>query len=33
MALTGTNRIADIGGHVLVGGAGKKKAARVKSKA
>ena len=28
MALTGTNRIADIGGHVLVGGAGKKKPAR-----
>ena len=28
MALTGTNRIADIGGHVLVGGAAKKKAAR-----
>jgi L-lactate dehydrogenase (cytochrome) len=28
MALTGTNRIADIGGHVLVGGEAKKKAAR-----
>jgi len=28
MALTGTNRIAEIGGHVLVGGAVKKKAAR-----
>ena len=28
MALTGTNSIADIGGHVLVGGGAKKKAAR-----
>jgi L-lactate dehydrogenase (cytochrome) len=27
MALTGTNKISDIGGHVLVGGAAKKKAA------
>ena len=27
MALTGTNTMSDIGGHVLVGGAAKKKAA------
>ena len=32
MALTGTNRIAEIDGRVLVGGAAKKKAARAKSK-
>ena len=31
MALTGTNRIADIDGHVLVGGGGKKKAGKKKS--
>jgi hypothetical protein len=30
MALTGTNRIADIGGHVLVGGGAKKSAAKAK---
>lgn len=33
MALTGTNRIADIGPHVLVGGATKKAAAKRKPKA
>jgi L-lactate dehydrogenase (cytochrome) len=32
MALTGTNNIADIGGHVLVDGAAKKKAAKSKRK-
>jgi L-lactate dehydrogenase (cytochrome) len=32
MALTGTNNIADIGGHVLVGGDAKKKAAKTKRK-
>jgi L-lactate dehydrogenase (cytochrome) len=30
MALTGTNRIADIGGHVLVGGKARKKPAKRK---
>jgi len=33
MALTGTNRIADIGRHVLVDGGAKKKTAAVKKKA
>ena len=32
MALTGTNRVADIGSHVLVGGEGKKKARAVTRK-
>ncbi len=32
MALTGTNKIADIDGHVLVGGGAKKKPARAKAK-